>query len=360
MTRTVFFFLLGGLVSPFFVPSAGWAHPRWAVKEGVGCQSCHVNPSGSGKRNDAGGQFFLETLSLRATEPLFPKEVNGRLNRFVAVGADFDLQNQTTFSSPIANTTTIPQGSLFLELNGGKHLTAYFDQDMANTTNRELFAMLHDNLPARLYLKAGRFYLPYGLRIEDDTNFIRMDFNQTFANQDIGLEAGWLSDSFEVIAAVSNGVPGGVGDENSAKAVTTQWNCIGTIGRLGTSFQWNPRANNRLWAGGLHGGVKFWKLIGLAEVDLLDNRNRSNGNSTHTWAGFGEIDYLVIDGFLLKAIYDYRDPDFEAPDNLEHRIGFGFDLYPIPYSHVSMIYRIQIGSGAAGEDTFLARLHFFF
>ena len=50
----------------------------------------------------------------------------------------------------------------------------YLDQRVApgGSSNREAYARL-DLLKQGLYFKAGQFFLPYGLRLEDDTAFIR-------------------------------------------------------------------------------------------------------------------------------------------------------------------------------------------
>lgn len=343
----------------FFFSPPLQALPRYAIEEGVSCSSCHTNMTGGGKRNDTGGYDKMREVVLALTQKLAPEKIDGRLNSFLAVGADLRTQNTTTFSQPATNAFSVPQGSLYLEFNGGKHLTGYVDYDFANTFNREAFGMVHD-LPLSLYIKAGRIQLPYGLRIADDSSPIRTNFNVTFANPDIGGEIGMAPGPFEFTAALSNGVPGGVADENLAKAVTVSAVWIGEKGRVGASFQWNKRDANRLTSAGMHGGFKLGKLVGLGEIDLQQIHSRTGGGNTLLVAGYGELDYKIIQGFYAKGIYDYLDPDWEAADNLQHRIGLGFDFYPLPFSQLSLLYRVNIGTGAVGDDQLEALFHFFF
>ncbi|MBI1910043.1 MAG: hypothetical protein HYS22_07740 [Deltaproteobacteria bacterium] len=343
-----------------------WALPRYAVQEGVGCVSCHVNPTGAGKRNDTGGFLFARKLSLKSTRVIHPGDLvpldlpNGRLNKFAAIGADFRVHDTTTLGTVNTNNIQIPQGSLYLELNAGQHLTAYADYDLANTASRELFGMVHQ-LPAGLYFKVGRINLPYGLRVDDDSSPIRTSFNATFANQDIGGEIGIAPGPLEIITAVSNGVPGGTNDENAAKAITTTVQWVGKRGRVGSSFQFNKRSTTRLISTGLHGGFTLGPLIGLGEVDLQQNHPNSTTTS-NAWviAGYSELDWKVIDGLSLKTVYDYLDPNYLVGGDLQHRIGFGIDLYPLSYSQISVLYRANLGTGPLGDDQILLKMHFFF
>lgn len=315
--------------------------------------SCHVSPTGAGKRNGIGGTIFERDLSLQKTRNWLPEEFSGNISSFFSVGSEIRTQNRTNLGTSNSNTTMIPQGSLYFEARGGKHITLYVDQDLANTRNREAYGMIH-NLPLDGYIRAGRMNLPYGLRIADDTSFIRTNLNLTFAQQDIGLESGFFPKPFEMNLAISNGAPGSPTDENDAKALTTSASWVGEYGRAGLSFQWNRRLNNQFTTGGLHTGWHFWRLIWLGEIDL----QQSNGNNL--LAGYSELNWQVVEGLYLKTIYDFLDPDYKTPNNLQHRLGGGVDFYPVPLTKLMLLYRNGIGQGAAGDDQILAELHFFF
>jgi hypothetical protein len=49
---------------------------------------------------------------------------------------------------------------------------------------------LISDLPGGFYAKFGRFTLPYGLRIPDDTSFIRGSLGFAFSLPDDGVEVG--------------------------------------------------------------------------------------------------------------------------------------------------------------------------
>ncbi|MDO8519246.1 MAG: hypothetical protein Q7T11_03680 [Deltaproteobacteria bacterium] len=357
------FFRVALILSCFlFQISKASAEPRFAIEEGVGCNSCHTNLTGAGKRNDTGGAQYMHKLMLEAFRNLEEKklkDIGGRINPYIAFGADFRTYNRTFMGSSPQNSFTLPQGSAYLELNAGPHLTGYADYDLANTSSREIFAMAHD-FPAGLYLKAGRINLPYGLRTDDDTSPIRSNLSLTYSSQDLGAEIGLFPGPFEMALAVTNGVPGGTGDENLAKAITSSINWICDKGRIGSSFQWNKRTANRLITGGLNGGFKLWRFIFLGEGDLQQIQSRAGAGTTYLIAGYGEMDFKITEGFYLRALYDYLDPDYAAAGNVAHRVSAGIDLFPLPFSQVSVLYRANFGPLPLGPDEIFAQAHFFF
>jgi hypothetical protein len=336
-----------------------WALPWYAVEEGVSCATCHTNPTGAGKRNATGGHDQTEALRLAWSARFAPKGVHGRLNDWIAVGADLRVQNQTTMGTPRTNTSTLPQGSLYVEANAGKHLTFYSDYDVANTLSREVFGLVH-HLPGSLWMKVGRMNLPYGLRIADATSPIRANLNQSFANQDIGMEVGSAPGPFEFAVAVSNGVPGGVGDENLAKAVTASAAWIAQYGRLGTSVQWNRRPTVELLSTGVHGGAKWGPVVWLGEVDLQRSTARGGGGVTTLLAAYSAIHWRIVDGLYATLLYDLLEPNRSIGGDVQHRIGGGMDLFPLPRAKLSTQYRHNRGPGAANDDQITVQAHLFF
>ena len=64
------------------------AEPYLAVRQGLPCSGCHVNPTGGGLRNAAGNAFAQNELAARSIETGETKWL-GELNRFVSFGGDF-------------------------------------------------------------------------------------------------------------------------------------------------------------------------------------------------------------------------------------------------------------------------------
>ena len=97
----------------------------------------------------------------------------GQVGRFIAVGADLraaaqylDVPNQGS-----TNQFEIDEARLYLELRAiPDRLSLYLDQRIApgNSTNLEAYGRLWWG-DRSWYVQGGQMYLPYGLRLEDDT-----------------------------------------------------------------------------------------------------------------------------------------------------------------------------------------------
>jgi len=357
--RSLFFALLLFFAFPLFHPTELSAEPYYAVFEGASCSLCHVSPTGAGMRKGHGLDYYSK-LSLESTQHLFDNDyVKGKINKYFALGGDLRVRHLATIQSPTSNSFTIPQGSLYVRVDPFSIFSIYVDTDLANVVNREAFGLIHD-VWRGLWVKFGRFNLPYGLRISEDASFIRSDLGFSFAAQDIGLEVGLESGPVTVAAAYTNGVPGGSTDDNGDKAATSsvEWR-IAKFLRLGGSFQWNNLAAIRTMTGGGYLGAHFWKIALLGEFDFQQVRDKSTGGERNVLAGYGEADYRIIPGLVFKGTYDVIDDKLPL-GGLHHRIGAGFEIFPIPHLQIVTLYRIRIGPGTLGSDQILTLLHGFF
>lgn len=308
-------------------------------------------------RNDHAAKLY-KLFSLKATEHLIDNDFKGRITPYLAVGADLRLHNLSTTQRPRANAFTVREGNLYVAIDPMKHLTLYIDTDLANLVNREAVGLIHD-LPAGLWVKFGRLNLPYGLRLADDSAFIRNDLGFSFAAQDIGIELGLEPGPFTLAAGFTNGVGGGATDDNNAKAVSwfSEWRS--RLFRLGGSFHYNNAATVRMVTGGGHLGFHVGPFALLGEFDLQRVRNKVAGTDRTVYASYAEANYRLIQGLTLRGIYDGID-DQLAGAGLHHRISVGMELFPIPFLETNLLYRMRIGSGNLDDDQVLLVLHGFF
>src|SRR5262245_57998088 len=168
------------------------AEPYISLRAGVQCSSCHVNQTGGGKRNDFGSTYGLTRLPAHSfplpegTEPF-----NGTLNKYVSIGADFRGANLSRFSQfETSNTFETQEANLYADLQlVPERIRLYADVRVApgGTQSREIFAMM-SHARSHIYVKAGRFFAPYGWRLLDDDAFVRSRTGYNFQSPDDGLE----------------------------------------------------------------------------------------------------------------------------------------------------------------------------
>ncbi len=377
------------------------AEPEFAIREGLPCSACHVNRTGGGKRNAFGvlyGQTVMPVWNIGWTPPA---EGEGRERRglivdphagdYISFGLDFRAQNLTTFSAhtvtpsgkdnylPASNTFRIPVANLYAEMSlFGDNLVAYIDETVGpeGASMREGFVM-YQNLPWGLYIKAGRILLPYGVRLPDDTIFVRDMTGFNYANQDLGGEIGFEKGPLFGALAVTNGTQGGT-DNNLSKQVT------GTIGalwrklRLGLSYSWADGTTDQAQAvrhvGGAFAGLGIGRLSLLAEGDFVRDLSGPGSAAPPTgttpapttvkwqWAWYSEADLLLYRGINLRLAFDYQDPDLSVANDQRVRYTAALEVAPVAFLRVGVFYylRRDIPQNVAGnQDQLIVQVHGF-
>jgi hypothetical protein len=139
----------------------------------------------------------------------------GEINRFLSVGGDlrFDGEYETTTRAvPSVDSFALEQARIYLERNGHPQSPrrAYVDEQVApgGALNREAYGM-YWSASHEWYLKAGQLYLPFGLRLQDQTAFIQTASGINMTTPDQGVEFGWEHNAWDAQFAVSNGTAAG-------------------------------------------------------------------------------------------------------------------------------------------------------
>ena len=354
------------------------AKPYFAVRHGYKCSQCHINKTGGGKRNAFGVIYAQSMLPMKKTfydedektEKPFPF-FNHALNEFISAGANLRLDNKTVYKKgdnkgKEENTFTFSEGNLYLETALIKDwLSLYFDENFApgGVSSREAFG-IWNNLPWNGYIKAGRFMLPYGFRVLDDTAFIRSRTNINYDEQDYGLEIGFEPGFFSGNLALTNGTSGS-DDDNTNKQLTSRAELAFRHFRFGPSVAVNRSSTNKRRMAGLFLGWNFWKLSWLGEFDYIVDKNFSEVPLVQTdqRVFFSQLNFLLMEGLNIQWGYEYLDSDISVSDDSRIRVSGGIEPYFTPFLQGSLFYRYHKGPPqrpAESEDELIAQIHLFF
>lgn len=361
-------------------PTIICAEPYIAIREGMACSQCHANMTGGGKRNTFGNIYTQSTLPMKVWAPWQAGEqadeesiaglLDNKIGEYLSFGANFRTSNVTT-SQPSGggvpaletNQFQVDEALLYVEADLiADRLILYFDQRVAPgaATAREAFALVK-GLPLKSYVKAGRFFQPYGLRLQDDSAFVRSQTGVNFNNSDIGVELGMEPGPISASIAITNGT-NGQGDSNVDKRLSGLIALIQPWGRIGASGAYNkdPGGTERgMW--NVFGGLNLWRLTFLGEFDHV--RSKSPGRSIDGIIGLAELNALVMKGLNAKATYEFFDPDIDVGDNARTRYSLVLEAFPTQFSQIRAGGRIgdgpqQIPTSRVKE--FFVQLHLFF
>ena len=248
------------------------AEPHFAVDQGLKCSSCHVNATGGGMRNAFGSTWGQTALPARQVDLGDGESWTGIINRYIGLGADLrasgsytDIPHQESQSE-----FDVDELRLYLDLSPiPDRLSLYIDQRVAPgaSTNLEAHGTVWFD-ERRWYLKAGQMYLPYGLRLEDDTAFIRQVPGINFDTPDKGVELGYESTHWSAQLAATNGTAGGA-EVDDGKQASLRVEYVQTVWRAGASFNYNDADAGDRRMQNLFAGLRTGPVAWLAEADYI-------------------------------------------------------------------------------------------
>jgi hypothetical protein len=359
---------------------AARAEPYLAVRTGLKCMTCHVNPTGGGKRNEFGSlygqtalaRWQLASLNLGSTPATEgassqPAQWTGKIIEQLSIGTDVRLTDRSTKLPGSERVTEADPARAQVYVDArpfGDRLNLYVDERVApnEPTTREAYGLLWF-ADRSLYLKAGRLYVPFGLRIEDDTAFIRqftgVNFNLSDDGVEGGLEMGPWSAQLAVTKTTHAGDVGTGG--HGGKLVNALATYVQPGWRLGASLSVDHRgtADRSMQSvfAGLRTGIVSWLASG---VQILDDGPTGR---VKQWASLLEGDIEVAKGHNLKLTYEYYDPSRAIGEDHRVRYSVVWEFVPFQFTQFRLGARKNDGipqnSAQNASEVFL-QWHAFF
>jgi hypothetical protein len=308
------------------------AEPYFAVRMGLKCSACHVNPTGGGMRNAYGEVWGQTVLPAHQIDIGTEAPWIGEISRFLAIGGNLRAT---------ANYTRIPHENSLSEFDLEElrvyldvrvipeRLSVYVDQRLAPgaSTNAEAYGRLWFG-GQRYYIKAGQMFLPYGLRLQDDSAFIRQVPGINFATPDHGVEFGLETGGWSAQVAISNGSAGGPELDNG-KQVSLRFERVMPAWRVGASFNTNHTEVGDRRMGNLFAGLRTGPIAWLAEADYIDDHSLVPRRKQ--WAGLVEADWNLLPGQNLKLTAENFDPDTDVSEDQQARYSLLWEYAPIQF-----------------------------
>ena len=343
------------------VPRSARGEPYIAVATGLKCASCHVSPTGGGKRTIYGDVYAQTDLAARTLSMGKQGPWTGELSERFAIGGDVraGIDAVDTPGTERRNEFDVEQGTAYAEFRAIPGLlTVYADQQFApgGSTNRELYALLTSDA-SKYHLKVGRMFLPFGWRLQDDTAFVRQASGINYETPDRGVEAGLELPKWSAQAVLSNGTAGG-GETDAGKQVSLSAVYVRPMWRLGASYNVNNADLGDREMQGVFVGARTGPVAWLAEVDYI--ADEAPGGRRRIYASLLEGNWRLRKGHNLKLSYEFLDPDRGAADDQQERYSLVWEYAPIPLLQARLGVRVYNGIAAiatTNRNEVFAELH---
>lgn len=316
------------------------------------------------------------------------------LGEHVAIGGDlragyFYLNSPRPELQDTASMALM-QADLYVWVRAAPELTFYLDTGVYG--GFEAFALLRPfGVPDHrdLYLKAGRFVVPFGLRDVNHASYVRDGVGLGATDRDSGIEIGLADRRSTLQVSLTNGTYGDAffdagGTENPRKydlAVSGRATTQRPVGPFRTLLEaslmlnrnvgsQNPLFANALFVGdqlaqipqGVHelraevgAGVSLGRVGWTGQLVVV--RDAFNGDDMRTMIGYTSLQNLsvvVVPGLEAILSYDYSDADVEFRRGRVERVGATIEWFPLPSLELSVMARHSWGKPdflIGGADT---------
>lgn len=321
--------------------------PYLALRTGLKCSACHVNRSGGGGRNAYGSIFAQTMLPMRSAAVR-----NRAINDYLALGFDLRVVGSGTVSPSTPRTAIeLEEAQAYLEARLiDRALALYVDQTLGPTraVAREAFVLI-ERPTLNSYLKAGKFLLPYGWRLQDDFEYIRQQTGFSYDTPDQGVELGIEPGPLSWFVALTNGTVGAA-EGNDGKQVTSSLALTFRHFRVGASASHNEAAGAaRRDVAGAFGGFGVGRLAVLGEFDWIDDRP-ATGPGVEQLAAYVEGDFLLARGINAKATYGWFDKSRAIAEDERVRMRLGLEVFPAGFLRAAAFYTADLWIPQATTD----------
>lgn len=345
------------------------AEPYISFKTRQTCAACHVNPSGGGMRTTYGNVYGYKQLPVESSD-----ENNfefAKISDFVKFGGNFryDFESSSNEdSSEEQKSFNVQSAQIYTEIKAGREgLSLYLDQQVSPGSALSREAMIIKRFDGGDYLKIGKMMPSLGLRIEDDSAFIRQVTGFNFDNSDNGIEYGLVTDNALYNFFITNGANSVSNDDDKFQFGTRAEFYLDDI-RLGGAFVLNDGEQEQRQIISLFVGYHWRNFTLMGEVDSIsldirnNNLNATNQDLTEL-VGLLELNYELGQGHNLKVTGEFHDPDDDLDEDQEVRHSIIYEYTPFSNIQVRFGYRSREAppqQATRNIDSAFIQTHFYF
>jgi Phosphate-selective porin O and P len=341
------------------------AEPYLAVQMGLKCGQCHVNPTGGGLRTTFGDIFAQTVMPAEHLDTGLDNWTGDLGTHYIRAGGDlrFDAQYTQVPHTSSQEEFSLEQARVYLEAQViPDRLLAYVDEQVApgGALNREAWVMYwtqnHD-----WYVKAGQMYLPFGLRLQDQTAFILTATGINMTTPDQGVELGWEEGHWDAQFAISNGTASGPVTQHGEQ-YSSQLIYVESVWRLGIAANYNEKTDGSKAAYGIFAGLRTGPISWLAQAEITDDQSVANSYGRQL-ATLLEANWLIARGNNVKITDEFLNPNRQVPNGEQTRWSLLYELTPIQFLQLRAGFRWNDGipqDPSEHQRLYFVELHGFF
>ena len=358
------------------------AYPQWQFVGGSRCVQCHFNPAGGGLITGYGRDAVGDELSTWSGDGAF---LHGgvELPNWLALSADLrgaslyhDAANPdgpTQAAFPMQADAHFRAGTSLIAFSGTVGIRGRVRADtepslgtgnsrptaFSRFVSREHYLMWRPPKFAG-YIRLGRFFAPYGLRLAEHTAYIRRDLGYNLLDETYNFSVGAVRPEWEVhVTGFVPFAPQGFGGRELGGAGLYERRFLGFTA-LGLSARYGSTEDSKRWAAGLYGKVYVERLrtMLMLEGDVV-KAGPSAGPTTDQFVGYGGVTIFPFKGLWLGAYVERTQTDIKVRGTTTDALNGQINWFPYPHFELVLLARRQQPNGQEPARTMMLQLHYF-
>jgi hypothetical protein len=356
-------------------PRPASAYPQFQLSSGTQrCSQCHYSPAGFGLLTNWGRDESADTISMAGGDGGF---LHGAWESpsWLALGGDFrgafvyntvggdgsPEGNVFPMQTELYARTAFGESGLSLYVAAGARGATRADPEVPGTghvvafVSREHYLMWKPSATGA-YVRAGRFYAPFGLRLAEHIYYVRQFTGFNLFEETYNLSGGYLAEDWEVHATAFTPPPSGfpgpfrsAGPRGSGVAVygEKRFESMAAVGAQGRFSTGNEQS---LMQGGIIG--KVWleqaRLLVMAEADF-HHRSITGGTSANQMVGYLGFTFIPIKGVMAALAVERYHEDLRVASLARNAFDVQINLFPWAHFELLLLGRYQLTGGGSTD-----------
>jgi len=362
------------------------AYPQWQLSTGaVRCNQCHYAPAGGGLINNYGRDAAGDQLSTFGGNGAF---LHGAvaLPTWLALGADLRgafVDNQVQdpggptvavfpMQADVAARLAFPAGFSLSAVGGLRGQVRNPDQlvptqnyqpvSTSQLISREHYLMWQPQAVGP-YVRVGRFYAPFGLRMAEHILYINRDLGFDELEETYNVSAGVVTDPAELhVTVFAPDFVRRIGSDEKGFAAYSEARFFQDRVAAGLQARLSIAPGVTKVMTGATGKVYVERLrtLFLGEVDLVNKVFTDVGDPVRTQVvGAAGFTVFPVAGVMATLLGERNQIDVSVPTSWTAAT---FLLNWFPYAHIEgqLMGRLQFPSGSSVAETLFLQAHYFF
>jgi len=365
------------------------AYPQFQFSSGTQrCAQCHYSPAGFGLLTSWGRDEAADTISRGGDGGL----LHGAWTPpdWLALGGDFRLAGIRNDSGAVAGSelAVFPmQAELYVRGGfGDTGLSVYVAGGYRGVTrpdemkkgasslfesamSREHYLMWKPSATGA-YVRAGRFYAPYGLRMAEHIYYVRSRMGFDLYQETYNLSGGYLAEDWELHVTAFTPPPNSLPTPLRSTASTSGGAAyfekrFESARALGVQARYSKNSVHSLLQAGLVG--KLWlddaKLLFLGELDFQKDSPATGVPGSNQVVAYVGPTFIPVKGLMATLAFERYQTDLSVAATARTAVDLQINFFPYAHCEAVLLGRYQMsGTGEADGPTdglLLLQLHYY-